>query len=76
MSETETYLELLSVFGDNDGFVQIRSPNGTKIITVARLAEIFAESCRIGRRGRGGTKEQCRKIFDRLIEQEIDGYIA
>ena len=70
MSETETYLEPLSVFGDNDGFVQIRSPNGTKIITVTRLAEIFAESYRIG----GGTKAECGKVFDCLIEQEVAGY--
>jgi hypothetical protein len=67
----EIYFELLP--GD---FVEIRGPNGTKIITVARLAEITAESWRIGRRGRGGTKEQCRKIFDRLIEQEIAGYAS
>jgi hypothetical protein len=63
----ETYLQYLP--GD---FIQIRGPNGTKVITVSRLAEIFAESYRIGRWGAGGgTKEQCRKVFDRLIEQEI-----
>jgi hypothetical protein len=70
----ETYFELLSKFGDNDGFVEIRSPNGMKVITLTRLAEIIVESERIGRRGRGGTKEECRAIFDRLIEQEVIGY--
>ena len=66
MNDTETYLQYLS--GD---FIQIRSSNGTRVITLTRLAEIFAESCRIGRRARGGTKEECRAVFDRLIEQEI-----
>jgi hypothetical protein len=62
MKDMETSLQWLP--GD---FVQIRSPNGTKIITVTRLAEIFAESYRIG----GGTKAECGKVFDCLIEQEV-----
>jgi hypothetical protein len=71
---SDTKIEVLS--NDGDGLVQIRGPIGTRIITAARLAEIIDESYRIGRRGRGGTKEQCRKIFDQLIEQEIAGYAS
>ena len=63
----ETYLQYLP--GD---FIQIRGPERNEGYHGIETRRKSAESYRIGRRGAGGgTKEQCRKVFDRLIEQEI-----
>ena len=56
---------------DSEGIVEIQSRYGTKRITLERVSEITIESWRLGRRARGGTEEECRKIFNRLIEEEV-----
>ena len=57
---------------DSEGIVEIQSRYGTKRISSTRFAEITIESWRLGRRARGGTEEECRKIFNRLIEEEVN----
>ena len=74
MNENETTLEVVFLGTPpdyEDALIDIRSVNGTKRITNERLAEIVDESRRLGKLGRGGTNQQCAKIFDRLIEEEV-----
>jgi hypothetical protein len=58
---------------DSEGIVEIQSRYGTKRITLERVSEITIESWRLGlgRRAREGTEEECRKIFNGLIEEEV-----
>jgi integrase len=57
---------------DSDGIIEIKSRYGTKRITLERLSEITMESFILGGLAREGTnKEQCRQIWNRLIEEEV-----
>lgn len=66
MSE-ETILQMVEPGtppGYKDAIIEIRSPNGTKRITIDRLAEITTQSRRLSR----GRKALGAMLFDRLIE--------
>jgi hypothetical protein len=62
---------------DSDGIIEIKSRYGTKRITLERLSEITVESFILGGLASEGTnKEQCRQIWNRLIEEEVATTLA